>query len=182
MKSPIWLEHREQLRRYVGKRINEVDAVDDVLQEIYLKVHDRYHSLRSPDSITAWLYRIASNCIVDFYRSRRPMESLTDTIETPSSEHNVEPELAACMRPLIESLSPTYRSVLILSELEGVAHKGVAQQLGLSIPAVKSRVIRGRKELLKRLLACCEVDREEGRIAAFQRRPGVVSPCDEDCS
>lgn len=57
-----WQEHKTRLRSYIARRVREHDAVDDILQEVFLKAHTSLHTLKSPGSITAWLYRIAAKC------------------------------------------------------------------------------------------------------------------------
>ena len=50
-----WLKHKEQLRHYVLKNIDDKDAVDDILQEVYIKASAKLHQLNSRDSLKSWL-------------------------------------------------------------------------------------------------------------------------------
>lgn len=177
----FWQDHKERLRAYVGKRVRESDAIDDILQNVYLKAHTSLHTLKSEGSVTSWLYRITANAITDYYRSQRPTEELPADLAAPEAERNMFAELAECLRPLIGTLPPTYQSALVLSELEGLPQKEVANRLGISLSGVKSRILRGREKLRERLLECCEVECEGGRIADFKRRGGGSGSCGGEC-
>ena len=78
-----------------------------------------------------------------------------------------EQELARCIRPLVAALPREYREAVALTELEGLTQKATAEQVGLSLSGMKSRVQRGREQLRQRLLECCHIE--------FDRRGGVSS-------
>ena len=63
--TDLWQEHKTRLRGYIAKRVRESDAVDDILQDVFLKAHVSLHAVKSRGSIRAWLFRIAANAIVD---------------------------------------------------------------------------------------------------------------------
>ena len=173
--TDFWQAHRSRLRGYIAKRVRESDAVDDILQEVFLKVNASLHTVKSHGSIAAWLYRIAANTIADHYRAQKPWEELPDEVAAPEPERDYIAELATCLQPLIADLPETYRTALILSEIEGLPQREVAEQLNISLSGAKSRVQRGREKLHQRLLACCNI--ETGRI-------GIIGyePRDRKCS
>jgi RNA polymerase sigma-70 factor (ECF subfamily) len=170
MMTDFWQEHKTRLRSYIAKRVRERDAVDDILQEIFLKAHTSLHTLKSPGRITAWLYRIAANAITDHYRARTPWLTLPDELAAPEAERDYAAELAACLQPLILALPEIYQTALVLSELEGLPQKEVAQRLGISLSGAKSRVQRGREMLRQRLLDCCDIETGRGGILGYEPR------------
>ncbi|HKH94214.1 MAG TPA: sigma-70 family RNA polymerase sigma factor [Gemmatimonadaceae bacterium] len=92
-------------------------------------------------------------------------------------------ELAACMRPMVEQLPPTYREALTLVEFEGVSQVDLASQLGVSVSGMKSRVQRGRSMLRDTLLACCEVSRSAtGGVLDFAARSGPPCGTEGSCA
>lgn len=173
--SDLWSEHRARLRGYIAKRVRENDAADDILQEVFLKASENLHSLKSGGSIAAWLYRIAANAIVDHYRSRKPWEELPADVAAPEAEPNYVAELAKCLEPLIAEMPETYRTALVLSEIEGLPQREVANQLNISLSGAKSRVQRGREKLRRRLLECCKIETGRSGITGFE-------PRDKNCS
>ncbi len=170
----LWSEHRFRLRGYIAKRVREDDTVDDILQNVFLKASENLHALKSRGSIAAWLYRIAANAIVDHYRSRQPWDALPDDVAAPASERDCIAELVTCLKPLIAEMPEIYRTALVLSEIEGLPQKEVADRLNISLSGAKSRVQRGRENLRLRLLNCCDI--EIGRCGITDVTRATKSP------
>lgn len=168
--STLWEEHKARLRGYVAKRVQDRDAVDDILQDVFLKAHHNLHTLKSRGSIAAWLFRIASNAIADHYRARKTWVELPDELEAPEPEPDPVGELAACLQPLIDDLPETYRVALVLSEIEGLPQREVAARLGMSLSGAKSRVQRGREKLRQRLDDCCVIETGQQGVIGFEPR------------
>lgn len=166
----FWQEHRSRLRGYIAKRVRDRDAVDDILQEVFLKVNASLHSVKSHGSISAWLYRIAANAIADHYRAQKPWEELADEMAAPEPERDFIAELATCLQPLIAELPESYRTALLLSEIDGLPQREVAERLNISLSGAKSRVQRGREKLRQRLLDCCDIETGRGGIVGYELR------------
>lgn len=177
--TDFWQEHRSRLRGYIAKRVHDRNAVDDILQEVFLKVNASLHSVKSHGSISAWLYRIAANTIADHYRAQKPWEELPDEVAAPEPERDYIAELATCLQPLIADLPETYRTALVLSEIEGLPQREVAEQLNISLSGAKSRVQRGREKLRQRLLDCCDIETGRGGIVGYEPRD---RKCDMGCA
>ena len=177
----FWQEYKNLLRGYIAKRVRDADAVDDLLQEVYLKAHMSLHTLKAKGSIVSWLFRITANAMADHYRSRKPADTLPDELVAPESEPDPVAELAVCLRPLIVGLPERYRSALVLSELEGLPQREVATRLGISLSGAKSRVQRGREKLRESLLECCDVELRRGRIADYAPRHPSNAHGEGDC-
>lgn len=172
--SDLWEEHRTRLRGYIAKRVRDADAVEDILQDVFLKAHNHLHALKSRESVAAWLFRIASNAVADHFRSQRPWVELADELASPEPEPDPVGELATCLQPLIADLPETYRSALTLSEIEGLTQREVASLLAISLSGAKSRVQRGREKLRQRLQDCCVIEIGRHGIIDYE-------PRDKDC-
>lgn len=184
--SQIWEQVYESLRAFIAKRVRNESEIDDLLQEVFLRVHRHAESLQQPDRMVSWVFQIARNAIVDHYRSaerRRELPSGSGTdiqedlgiMSSEAEEHEAKYELSHCLLPMIDRLSPDYREAINLVELQGLTHQEAAARLGLSVPGMKSRVQRGRQQLRNMLDECCliELDRRRG-VAEFQpRRPNA---------
>jgi RNA polymerase sigma-70 factor (ECF subfamily) len=119
--TDLWQEHKARLRGYIARRVREGDAVDDILQDVFLKARVGLPGVKSSDSLAAWLFRIAGNAIADHYRSQRPSEALPDDLAAPEPHRDDTTELAECIWPLIAELLETHRVALVLSELPSSA-------------------------------------------------------------
>lgn len=168
--SDLWIEYRTRLRAYIAKRVRERDAVDDILQDVFLKAHTSLHTVKSQGSLAAWLYRIAANAIADHYRGQKPLEEISEELAMPEQEPDYIGELASCLHPLIADLPEIYRLPLVLSEIDGLTQKEVAARLVLSLSGAKSRVQRGREKLRQRLFECCDIETGRGGVLGYEVR------------
>lgn len=168
-----WITHKDQLRSYIVKKTGDPDLADDILQDVYIKASQKIEQLETKDKLQNWLYRITHNTIMDFYRTHQNHEELVDDLpeeETSSEMANLQ-SMAQCLRPMFDCLPEKYRQAMILSELDGLPQQAVADQLGLSLPATKSRVQRGRVKLKGILLDCCNIEAGGEGIVDYHPKP-----------
>lgn len=147
-----WLDYRCSLLRYIENRTRPEEA-EDILLQVFEKLLQQVQK-QEPKNLPAWLYRVTQNAIVDYYRLRK-FEALSDEVASEQQETHAIGQLAQCIEPMIRTLPETYAQVLYKTELDGLKHKDVAESLGLSLTAVKSRVLRGKEKLRQALLHCC---------------------------
>lgn len=185
----LWTEVRGRLRTFIAKRVAADAAVDDLLQEVFLRIHDKIDSLQDPRRLVSWIFQITRHVIIDYYRAphrqREVPAGLAAEVEEqmPLAEQNDESgepraQLAGCLRPMVERLPEDYREAIRLVELEGLTQQTAAAKLGLSLSGMKSRVQRGRRQLKEMLHDCCliQLDRRRG-IAEFALRNPAANPC-----
>jgi RNA polymerase sigma-70 factor (ECF subfamily) len=145
---------------------NREDA-QDVVQDAFLKAYEKLDQFQGNSKFYTWLVRIAVNESLMRLRKRRTgkMVSIDDDIETeegsvprdladwsPNPEQNYsQAELAEILRKTIQGLPQGFRVVFVLRDVEGLSTEETAETLGLSIPAVKSRLLRARLQLRERL-------------------------------
>ena len=183
--SSMWEHLHEGLRAFIAKRVGNEAEIEDLLQEVFLRVHQHAQSLQEPERMVSWVFQITRNAIVDHYRSsaqrRRELPAGLATeidqdknVMAVEEENEAKYELSHCLRPMIDRLSPDYREAIRLVELEGLTNQEAAIKLGLSVPGMKSRVQRGRQQIRKMLDECCliELDRRRGVVEFEERRPG----------
>jgi RNA polymerase sigma-70 factor (ECF subfamily) len=168
-----WKNLRGELRLFLVSQVGEPATADDLLQDVFLKLHRRAGDLQEKASPRAWLYRVARNAVIDHWRRRRETTEMTDDLaqaEAPPAE-SIPAKLAECLRPMIESLPAVYADALRLTELEEMPQAQAAHRLGLSLTALKSRVRRGRARLKEMLLQCCEFELSAaGRVLDYWPR------------
>ena len=159
-----------ELRGFVLARVRDPDAAEDVLQDVYLKIHSRIGTLEDEEKVAPWVYRVARNAVNDFHRARRPTQELGEVpAEPPDPEGDeLEAGLAESVRRFLGGLPPDHREALYLTEYEGLTQRELAERLGIGLSGAKSRVQRARARLKAMLLDCChfELDRR-GRITNY---------------
>ena len=172
----IWKTYHSVLHGFIKSRVRDPSVADDILQDVFVKIHSGIDSLKDSTRIKGWIYQIARNAVIDHYRAHRESEQLPDDLAAPEADgsERVRGEVENCVTQMVQTLPDSYREALTLSEIQGLAQKGVAEQLGISVSGAKSRVQRGRAMLKDMLLRCCHFE--------FDRRGGLVdyerkSPC-----
>ena len=157
----LWQEYRRQLRQFLLLRVDNPSEVDDLLQEILIKTYQHFNTVQQPGKFQAWLFQIARNTLIDYYRKSRAdtvdinIASLPQLFDEDEQYEQTRQELAQCIRPFLNQLPDKYREAIELVDLQGTSQKVLATELDLSYSAVKSRVQRGRRMLEKLFWECC---------------------------
>lgn len=176
----LWQEYHTRLRSFVIRRVADDAATDDILQDVFLKMHAGLPSLKDATKLQGWLYRIARNAIIDYFRLQKPaidIPAWLTAAETDASER-ARQELAQCLLPMIEQLPDTYREALIMSELQGLKQQEVSALQGISLSGAKSRVQRGRALLKEMMEDCCRLEFDhQGRLCDYERKNGNCDAC-----
>ena len=173
----IWRELSDRLRQFVRARVNSTNDVDDILQNVFLRIHSHFDQLRQSDRLEAWVFQITRNVVTDYFRKQRGESDSIDLVEAPetTSIQTADAELSGCLSSLIGRLQDEQRRALSMYELEGISQKEIAARESISLSGAKSRIQRGRKSLEAMLRACCEFQ--------FDRRGNVLEyePTDAGC-
>jgi RNA polymerase sigma-70 factor, ECF subfamily len=167
----VWTETSLRIRNFIRGRVEDDPTADDLLQEVFVRVHQNMARLQDTQRLESWIYQIVRHLIIDHYRSRRDHLAISDVLPDPSA-FMVEPdsteELTGSMRQMVEALPEPYREALLLTEFEGLSQQELADRQGISLSGAKSRVQRARQKIKDNLLSCChfEFDRY-GRVIDY---------------
>ncbi|HEX4452357.1 MAG TPA: sigma-70 family RNA polymerase sigma factor [Kofleriaceae bacterium] len=154
-----WSDVAAQLRPFVAGRVANAD-VDDVLQDVLLRIHRGLGDLADDQRFTAWMYRVARSAIGEHgrARARHPVaEQREEPVSYDGDDRAAAAALAACLTGFVARLPSPYREAVTLVELEGLTAREAAELAGVSISGMKSRVQRGRAQLRNMLDACCAI-------------------------
>lgn len=181
-----WKELEQRLRPYLARRVASAADVDDLLQDIFVRMHRGLGDLRDDERFGGWVYRIAHSTIVDHARrrARTPPLAPAEAAETSLAaaeepEDRLQPDLAECVALFVSRLPSPYREAMTLTELEGLTQKESADMLGVTLSGLKSRVQRGREKIRNMFEQCCEisVDRR-GHVTSCEPRSLHEVPAD----
>jgi RNA polymerase sigma-70 factor (ECF subfamily) len=179
----IQAQFHRPLERFIQHRVPDAETAQDLLQEVYLKIHRHLASLDQQERLQAWIYRIARNVIVDYYRSQKPVAELDEALaapEAPDLTEDISERLQKSIRRMLAYLPDDYRQALILTEYEGLTQQELAERAGISLSGAKSRVQRARKLLREMLLECCHVQLDRyGTVIDYSSRCAccTANPC-----
>jgi RNA polymerase sigma-70 factor (ECF subfamily) len=175
--TSAWQAYRTSLFHFIHRRIANPTDAEDIVQDVLVKAYTHFATLKDETKVRPWLYQIARNAIIDFYRQHKPLVALSEALPAPVDDTS-EAEFAQCLTPLIEQLPATYRQAILLAEIEGLTQQAVASVQGLSLSGAKSRVQRGRKLLKAILLQCCQVEvGRHGGIIDWQTHRDEACQC-----
>lgn len=162
MTEHIWNKFRAELLGFIKSRIRNKDVAEDLLQEVFIKIHSKANSLTKEDKLTAWVYQITRNTIIDYYRKAEPHIFQEDVkpglIDDPK---NLNKDLLVCLKPFIEELPEKYCEALLQTSFENKSQKEYAEQNGLTYSAAKSRIQRARIQLKDLFMDCCQISSDK---------------------
>jgi RNA polymerase sigma-70 factor (ECF subfamily) len=190
--NEIFDEYHPRILQYL-KRLVGSDDVEDLSQEVFDKINRGLSSFQGRSSLSTWIYRIATNTAIDKSRSaaykyqmgHQPFEegasfesSCTTAVKSsPATDQLViRKEMSDCINEFIDNLPPDYKTVIVLSDLEGFTNKEIAQILSISLDNVKIRLHRARGKLKKALQEGCDFYYTEGNTLACDRKPVQILP------
>ncbi len=173
--SEVWLEYKNAVRFYIQKKVKNEQIANDLSHEVLLKIYNSCCSTTKIRNMRSWIFQIAHNTTVDYYRSQSKFTSSIPEMENPEldSSFSGAEEIVTSLMKLLPS---KYSIPLAMSDIEGLQQKEVAQKLNLSLTATKSRIQRARK-LLKEIIIDCssqEMD-ESGNILSLKLK-SVCNP------
>ena len=178
----VWEEFNTGLKHFILKRVLDEPCAEDILQDVFLKIHTHIGSLKESDKLQGWIYQIARNAITDYYRTHKFTPDIPEVPYVPEDPFDdVVSDLLPYVKKLVDGLPPHYRQALILTEYEGLTQRELAEKLGISVSGAKSRVQRARAKLKQQLLECCHFQFDSlGRIIDYE--PNCDCCVNQDCS
>ena len=170
------LEHQNKVYSLALRMVGNEEDARDMAQEAFIRAYGSLAGFRGDSKFSVWLYRLTSNICIDFLRSRGKKRTVSMTwagdegedaveLEIPDETWSPESQLERSLtresvRRGLESLSPQYREILLLREINGLSYAEIAGALSLEEGTVKSRIFRARKKL-------CDFLLREGNIPEF---------------
>jgi RNA polymerase sigma-70 factor (ECF subfamily) len=173
------------LERMVGK-----DEVEDLAQEVFMKIDKGLKEFKGESKLSTWVYRIATNAALDklqskAYREKKKKMSLSREDNQAESEDSivlveekslsaereaVRNEMNECIREFVDRLPDNYKTVIVLSEFKDLQNQEIADILGVSLDAVKIRLHRARARLKAEFETGCEFYYNEDNELACDRK------------
>lgn len=175
----VWSAYRSSLKSFLHSRISNSSDVEDLLQEILIKTHNNIDGLRKGESMKSWLFQIANRTVIDFYRKEgRFSEMGADDLWYGESEYSVMAHLSHCIEPFLNALPEELADLLRSIYLEGISQKACAQKMGISYSTLKSRVQKGRSDLMDSFERCCHFSLDkQGYLIDFEQKSDKCNKC-----
>ena len=174
---------RPRVLRYLTRLVGEREA-EDLTQRVMLKVNDGLPGFRGDSTLSTWIYRIATNVALDKLRSPVSEQAADGEIDPDEGDASlgtqvqsaeataIRGEMNACVREFIDCLPERYKTVIVLSEMEGFNNGEIAAMLGVSLDTVKIHLHRAREKLRNELKRGCSFHRDEDAEFTCDRKRG----------
>ena len=158
--------YQQPLLNYIGRMVRERELALDFSQEVFLKVYASLGSYRPQYKFSTWLFKIASNAVIDFWRKKKVSTFSIDQQPDEAEDHvpvQVPDESPSIIRQFefrelrekidaaIDQLPPALRELFVWRHINGLSYEEMAEIKGLPLGTVKNRIFQA-KEMLKRLL------------------------------
>ena len=169
------------------------NEAEDVAQDVFDKISRKLDGFRGRSKLSTWIYRIAANAAIDWLRSAPHKHSIKDSAfeeATKSESQNdlnarhhaaadqklIGEEMSSCVREFVNKLPPNYKTVIVLSDLEGLSNQEISDILEISLNNVKIRLHRARARLKEALNDGCDFYHNEQSILACDRKQPHILP------
>lgn len=157
----LWNVYSSELKDYIMRHVPDKYEAEDILSEVGIRIQKNASKIKDIANVKAWLYRIAHNLIMDYFRGANKCSFIEEINELPLPDthenDNYNKETAECLLKLVEYLPETYKEAIIESDYKGMKQRVLGEKWGLSNSGSKTRIQRARKKLKAVLLNCCEV-------------------------
>ena len=179
------LEHQNKVYSLALRMVGNEEDARDMAQEAFIRAFNSLASFRGESKFSVWLYRLTSNICIDFLRGRAKRRTVSlnwededgeeGELEIPDERFSPEArlertELRESVRRGLDSLSPEYREILLLREINGQSYDEKSRALHQAEGTVKSRIFRARKKLSEFLIREGNIP---GSIASNERKGGA---------
>ena len=188
----VYEEFYPKILHYLSRLTNPHEA-EDIAQEVFEKASRSLKSFKGESKLSTWLYRIATNTAIDRMRTpsfKRSFESTSLENATGIEDRNVwighkktltdqtfiRKEMSECVREFIYKLPTDYKTVILLSEIEGFKNTEIADILQISLDTVKIRLHRARAKLKVLLNNGCDFYHDKQNVLACDRKPSQILP------
>ena len=174
------LKYQRRIQRLIARMVRDVDIVEDITQEAFIRAYRALHQFRGDAQFFTWLYRIAVNTAKKTLLDMRHNPLVSEAVfkaddesdetfwagnepiaeETPESSYAAQ-ELAAAVQAALDSLPEDLRQALALREMDGLSYEDIAVVMACPVGTVRSRIFRAREAVSVKIRPL--LDRQSGK-------------------
>lgn len=166
------------LKHYLQRYVGNPALAEDLLQETLIRIGKGLAGFEQRSSLKTWAFAIASRVAADHFRSPENSLDIVEIDEAealPDADPHIEErlvvaEMSSCVREVVDSLPPDYRTALVLHDLEGMSAEQVATVCECSLATAKIRIHRARARLKEKLQTKCDFSRDDDGVFRCDRK------------
>jgi RNA polymerase sigma-70 factor (ECF subfamily) len=153
----VWNNTHDKLKKFVLRYTRDKAVTDDIVQDVFLKVHSKVGQLKESDRLVAWIFQITRNAITDHFRNKSRTVRAQD-IDWAGEKAPLNDCVSSCLGDMLTTLPEKYRVALELTEFKNLSQIDMAKELGISYSGAKSRVQRARQMLKEKMHATYHIE------------------------
>lgn len=183
----VFSEFQKPVYNFVLRMVKDHPLAEELTQDIFVKIYNSLPNFRGDSKISTWIFRIATNACLDYFRSRphkkdektdllSPEDLLTSTLpdgeqKPPAAEEElINVEMSSCVREYIDELPEEYRAVILLHDIQGFTNPEIAGITGTTLENVKIRLHRARRKMKEVFSSKCSFYRDERNVLRCVRK------------
>lgn len=151
----VYKTYADDIKKFILSKVKNTTATDDILQDTFIKIHTKLHTLKDTSKLKPWIFAIARNSIIDYLKKTNTVISIKDFDLTAEEEQNHSHTEEDCLQGILKKLPKIYRDPLFLSDIKGIKQQEIANLLNQSLSTTKSQIQRARKLIAKGFMDCC---------------------------
>lgn len=159
----LYENFRKPLFRFISYKVSDAHSAEEILNDVFFKAASSIETLKEKTKVQSWLYKIASNLIIDYYRRKKEIHVEIEndmSIENDSNEETIYDELNCCIEEFIDKLPKQYSNSLKGVYLDELTQKEYAMQNNLKLSTVKPQVKRGKESMKDFFEKCCTFEKD----------------------
>lgn len=150
IQTEVWTTTQDKLRNFVFRYTHDRAAAEDIVQDVFLKVHAKIDQVRESDNLVGWIFQITRHAITDYFRQKSKAIHLKD-IDWESEHVSLNDCVSSCLSDMLATLPVKYQEALEFTELKNFSQLELAKALNISYSGAKSRVQRARQMLKEKM-------------------------------
>ncbi len=186
----LFSSFEKPIYNYILRMVRESSTAEDLTQDVFIKVYNNFQALKDKTKLSSWIYKIATNICLDYFRTSSYKKDRKTQISEPDvspydsddscaeenlkilsvEEHMIKNEMGECIRDFIDRLPEEYRTVIVLHDLQGLKNREIAEITDCSLDTVKIRLHRARKKLKTVLASNCEFYRDDSGVLCCDKK------------
>jgi RNA polymerase sigma-70 factor (ECF subfamily) len=139
--------HKNHTYDFVLKMLGDKDAAADIIQDVFIRLHEHLSKRRPIDDVRSWLFIVARNLCLNYLRRHRKQQPLDCVIDSLEHSYTASDTRVAALRKAVDRLESPYKEGLILKVYQGFAYTEIAEILGTTVPAVRAILYKARTRL-----------------------------------
>lgn len=178
--TAVWTSTQNKLINFVFRYTQDRAVAEDIVQDVFLKVHSKIDQVRESDKLVGWIFQVARHTITDYFRQKSKAVDVND-IDWESGPVTLNDCVSSCLSDMLTTLPTKYREALEFTELKSRSQLELAKALNISYSGAKSRVQRARQMLKEKMEEAYNIrlDRYGNVIVCENKTPCLCPPRDE---